>query len=518
MPAWKWSDPPLTPDELAARCAPSAHKLGWFFQRGYGQRYDRASGKKVIHGPHLHQIAFHTMRNPDTQLMCQTRSLVAGRRGGKTMGVGWDMAYYMEHPEMFHLDFHGYEDDRPLHGWVISSTSVVGRAARLVLRGIIHTAHLPWQENRSDQFFELKNGGLLEMKTAVNPQDLRGMGLDFIWWDEAAFVKDREALDVSTPALDDMEGIVCNSTTPDGKNWWYDEYFSADSQEDPDQGTVEYRTIDNPHFPISRWKRRKRTYHPMLFKQEYEASFDAMVGKELPGHWLTDHFFTMGRREVTGEYDVPRVAGTEKLDLEMFLGVDPAASLSEKADHFAMVLGGLHRPTGNVFLLKTHKSRELFADQLDLVDSWHQEYRPVLIGAGSQAYEDVLRQQLVRRPTVPPIVPMLGTAERSKAKRILAMSPLFKVGKVRIRETMHDFIEEWLNYDTSLSNPDDDLLDACEMMLRVAGVLLAVDVDPEVSDLTQPASNADELAKRHIAELVGARKDPQYDPELGTDW
>jgi hypothetical protein len=113
---------------------------------------------------------------------------------------------------------------------------------------------------------------------------------------------------------------------------------------------------------------------------------------------------------------------------------------------------------------------------------------------------------------------MLGTAERSKAKRILAMSPLFKVGKVRIRESMREFLDEWLNYDPALSNPDDDLLDACEMMLRVAGALLAVDADPEVADLTKPAQDADELARRHIAELVGARRDPAFDEDLGTEW
>jgi hypothetical protein len=344
MPSWKWSDPEPSKEELAALCAPSAHKLGWFFERGYGRKYDRLQKKHVTSGPHLHQIMFHTMRNPQTGLICQTRSLVAGRRGGKTMGAGWELAYYLEHPQFFHLDFHGVEDDRPLHGWVIASTSIVGRAARLVLRSIVTTGQLGWTENRSEQFFETPGGGLLEMKTAVNPQDLRGMGLDFIWWDEAAFVRDRDALDVATPALDDMEGCVLNSTTPNAKNWWHEEYFADEALADPDQGRVEYRTIDNPHFPIARWQRRRRTYHPLLFKQEYEASFDAMVGKELPGHWLTDHFSSMGRNEVTGEWEVPRVEGTEKLDLELFLGVDPAASLSERADHFAMCLGGLHGP------------------------------------------------------------------------------------------------------------------------------------------------------------------------------
>lgn len=500
--------------EWAQRCAPYAHKLKWFHERGYGRHYDRTLRQQVVAGPHLHQTMFHTMQNPETGHLCAVRSLVAGRRGGKTLSAAWEVAYYLEHPQMFHHDFHGEEDERPLHGWVISTTNIVARAALLTLRRCRQVGGLNWLENRSDRYFELAGGGLLEFKTAVEPQNLRGMGLDFIWWDEAAYMTDREAYDVATPALDDHEGIVINTTTPDGKNWFYDEFFSEAARADPDQGQVEYRSIDNPYFPLARWKLRRASYHPMLFKQEYEASFDSMAGKELPGRWLTDHFYTLGRKD-DGGWDVPRKGETQELDLEFYLGVDPAISLADDADSFAMCLGGVHKATGHVYLLQTYKERIPFAEQVDVVNTWFHKYRPTLIGIESQAYQAALAQQVMRLEGMPPVVPMLTSTK--KRDRILSMSVLFKVGRARVKETHHDFIEEWLAYDSLLKNPKDDLLDATEIMLRTAGALLPISLGPSRFGLDDPAMDADELAKRDLPKAWD-RVQEHFDPILGAEW
>jgi hypothetical protein len=54
----------------------------------------------------------------------------------------------------------------------------------------------------------------------------------------------------------------------------------------------------------------------------------------------------------------------------------------------------------------------------------------------------------------------------------MAMSPLFRIGKVRIKAEHKDFIDEWINYDASMSKPKDDCLDSVEIALRTAGALL----------------------------------------------
>ena len=55
---------------------------------------------------------------------------------------------------------------------------------------------------------------------------------------------------------------------------------------------------------------------------------------------------------------------------------------------------------------------------------------------------------------------------------VLADRPLFRIGKVRIKREHRDFIDEWINYDASLSRPKDVCLDSVEIALRCAGALI----------------------------------------------
>jgi hypothetical protein len=71
---------------------------------------------------------------------------------------------------------------------------------------------------------------------------------------------------------------------------------------------------------------------------------------------------------------------------------------------------------------------------------------------------------------MPPVVPIF--AKGKKFERIMAMSPLFRIGKVLIKAENRDFIDEWINYDASITNPKDDCLDSMEIALRTAGALL----------------------------------------------
>jgi hypothetical protein len=98
-------------------------------------------------------------------------------------------------------------------------------------------------------------------------------------------------------------------------------------------------------------------------------------------------------------------------------------------------------------------------------------WAPDIIGIESNAFQAALVQQAERLPSMPPIVPIF--AKGKKYERIMAMSPLFKIGKIRIKKDHKDFIDEWINYDASISNPRDDCLDSVEIALRTAGALLA---------------------------------------------
>jgi phage terminase large subunit-like protein len=491
----------LSTEQVAGLVAPYALKYKWFIESGYL--------------PHYWQTLFHTMSNPEKDgKLCRFRHLVAGRRGGKTLSAAWEVLYYALHPEDYHWDAHREEKQRPLHIWVLAKDHVMGRAAWLTFQEALVSAGLhhgrEYRENRGHKRFEFDNGTLIEYKTADDPQSLRGAGLDILWIDEAAFLTSREAWDVVRPALSDKQGLVITTTTPSGKNWFYDEFWNPTSLQDPDSARVEYTSINNPYFAKEEWLKTKVTYHPLLFKQEYMASFDSMAGKELSGDWLKYY----SSKELPLNPDKPEAEGYQKYELDFYLGVDPAASLSDDADHFAMALIGLTPDRSRCYLLEIFKDRLPFPEQVDKIREWYITYKPQIIGVEANAFQTTLAEQLNRIPEFPPIYPIQSKGK--KFERILSMAPLFKVGKVKIRKDHVFFIEQWVDYDSTLKNPKDDVLDAVELALRSAGAILpsVISADEDYSDY--PATDITELARRQVPSSW--EKSSGMDEHLGTDW
>jgi hypothetical protein len=93
------------------------------------------------------------------------------------------------------------------------------------------------------------------------------------------------------------------------------------------------------------------------------------------------------------------------------------------------------------------------------------------------------------------------------------MSPMFRIGKARVRADQRDFIDEWLNYDSTLKNPKDDCLDAVEIAIRTAGALM-----PEMPDerlVTKPTLER-EVQDDLPGNWMPGRDD--YDEEMGSIW
>jgi predicted phage terminase large subunit-like protein len=488
---------PLGESEMADRVAPLVYKLAWFKQHGYE--------------PHYFQTLFHTMRTGDK--LTRFRHLVAGRRGGKTLSAAWEVLFYLLHPEFFHLDAHNAPaKKRSLWMWQLSKDYKVGFAALHTFREVVTQCGLvfgkDYKENRGDKFFEFygPDGNIIsriDFKSADDPQSLRGAGLDILWMDEAAFIPNRDAYDVVRPALSDKLGLVVTTTTPDGKNWFFDEFWSERRLNDPKHGRVEYTSIHNPHFSEEEWLETKETYHPLLFRQEYMASFDSMAGLDLSGEWL--HFYELD--------ELPRKGG--KLDLALYMGVDPAISTRDTADRFVMTLIGVRKDNSEAFLIEQYADRIPFAEQVERIQEWFHKYKPQLIGIEATAYQAALAQQVSRLAGLAPIIPM--QAKGKKHERIFAMAPLFKIGKVKITREHKDFIDEWINYDSSKKHAKDDTLDSMEIALRTAGALLAESIPSAVIDPTdRPPLTIEEEAWRAIPS--GGARDIPIDDHLGGEW
>lgn len=488
----------LSEQELAGMLSKHPLKLLWFAQQGYT--------------PHYYQMLFHWATNPETGHLARFRHLVAGRRGGKTLAAAWEVVYYALHPEAYHWDFHEKHLHRPLVIWVVTQDYPMGLWSKLAIREVLRQSGMiegkDFRENRGHQWIEFANGSFLLFKTADAPNKLRGAGVDIMWFDESAIIHTEDAWQVASPALSQTLGSFISTTTPSGKNWHYNTFWSPQALASPDQARVEYWSIDSPFFETAEWRRLQQEYHPLMFKQEFMASFDAMAGKELSGDWL--HYYEYSEIEPYARPD-----GT--YDLSVYVAVDPAISLADTADRFAIAAIGVTKDRRQAYLLDLWAGRIPFPEQVDKINEWYQRLSPIVIGIEKNAYQAALAQQVMRLEGLPPVAAIWTHGK--KPPRILAMAPFFRTGRIRIRKEQVDFINEWVDYDSTVKNPRDDCLDAVEMALRSANIILPAQKRPAEAPFLDGAATTAEMWSE-IAQKARASRTDQHrlDDMFGEEW
>ncbi len=490
------------------------HKINWFLERGYS--------------PHFYQLWFHCAQTDN--LLTRWRSLVAGRRGGKTLSAAWEMSYYMINPERWWIDNHGeYSAENPWW-WFVAKDHTVGLAGLLTFREVMAKSGLKinvdYKENRNDRFYEIGNGRI-DFRSAENPASLVGSGLNGLWIDESAKIPTDEAWLVVRPCLSDKRGSGIFTTTPEGKNWFYEYFHSPESKKNKHISRVEYRSIDNTYFRTSEWEEQLKTYPPLAFKREYMASFDAFTGRDLQGDWLNWYDWE----------DLPLRDGVTKgvhpndFDLDYYVGVDPAISVAHSSDHFAVAILGVPKKAANrAYLIDIQKHHIKFAEQLDLINDIQLKYNPVSIGIEQTAYQLALVQQAERLESFPNILGI--KAGGKKIERIISMSPAFRTARVLLRKDQKEFIDEWLDYDTENKNANDDALDATEIALRSAGILTEQPVkvlskEPEtLSDWVwkKRFKTQEDIDEEYSQETIEEMTDywpadyNVYDEDMGSEW
>jgi len=182
--------------------------------------------------------------------------LSAGRRWGKTrLGVNECVSV---------------ANDGGRAWWVSPSykTSEVGwRPLRQMCRRI------PGVEIKlGDRVVNFPNGGFVAVRSADNPDSLRGEGLDFVVMDECAFMQREAWTEAIRPALSDRQGKALFISTPKGRNHFWELYQKGINGEEGWQSWT-FPTISNPFIRASEIEAAKRDLPELIYRQEYLAEF-----------------------------------------------------------------------------------------------------------------------------------------------------------------------------------------------------------------------------------------------------
>lgn len=163
--------------------------------------------------------------------------------------------------------------------WWVAPTYKIAREGWRVLSGL--AAQVPGAEVRKGELeVRWASGGVTQVRSADDPQSLRGAGLDGVVMDEAAFVQEEAWSEALRPALADRQGWAVFISTPRGKNWFYHLWNNAQGLE----GWQSWHapTASNPYIVASEIEAARLSMGPLAFAQEFEASFDVMSNAIYP--------------------------------------------------------------------------------------------------------------------------------------------------------------------------------------------------------------------------------------------
>lgn len=220
------------------------------------------------------------------------------------------------------------------------------------LKELIPSAYIK-HKDETDLSMILRNLSIIALRGADNPDSLRGPGLDYALFDEAAF-QAAYVWDVVYPMLSDRLGGADFITSPKGYNWYYD--LIMNHNDDDDWGHFHFTTAEGGNVPEKEIARAKAMLDPRMFRQEFEASFENLTGRV---YYAYDRILnSQGIIE-----DVPN----QPLRVGMDFNVDPMSSvLSVRIGQELRVFDEIVIPNGNTVLM-AQEIRRRWPDRVVIV-------------------------------------------------------------------------------------------------------------------------------------------------------
>lgn len=224
--------------------------------------------------------------------------------------------------------------------WVAPSYGVASKIWR-----DIKTALRGWPDlikNEIERRVEFPSGGAISVKSAHDPDSLRGEGLDGVVIDEAAFCAEETWTLALRPALADRQGWAIFISSPNGKNWFWRMWEKGGIEDGWEAWQLP--TSLNPFIAPGELEQARESLGSFAYSREFEAKFvTADAGK-------------MFKRETIRRYtpeDLAKCAVVSR-----FVTADLAVSTKTWADYTAAFLWA-RVADGRLFVL------DCFHDRVD---------------------------------------------------------------------------------------------------------------------------------------------------------
>lgn len=154
--------------------------------------------------------------------------------------------------------------------WVFPSYPMAAVGWRMLKRLAVQVPGVTMRE--VDRLIEFPGGGVVQLRSADNPDSLRGESLDMLIMDEAAFMREDAWTEALRPTLSDRRGRAVFISTPRGRNHFW-RLWQLGQSGDPDWHSWQFPTVSNPHIDPREVEAARRNLPERIFAQEYLAEF-----------------------------------------------------------------------------------------------------------------------------------------------------------------------------------------------------------------------------------------------------
>jgi hypothetical protein len=218
-------------------------------------------------------MGLHANQSPIYHSPARFKVVAAGRRWGKTelsllslLTGGQDGRGALTHPGLYRY---------------VAPTQKLARKTlwRRKLKRVLDPTWLAKPPNESNLEVTFINGSILEVLGAEEEGGLRGDSVVGIVLDEYAQMRSTAWSEEVRPSLGDTRGWAMFIGTPQSHNHFYDLYTRGQDPDFPKWASWQHPSLDNPLLDLEEVDEARRTTDPRTFRQEWEASFEAIAGR-----------------------------------------------------------------------------------------------------------------------------------------------------------------------------------------------------------------------------------------------
>jgi len=160
----------------------------------------------------------------------------------------------------------------------------------------------------TDAIYTLPTGGKIYFRSADKPLRIEGIHALAIWIDEPSQTKA-----LIWPILQARAGFneapILFTGYPTNMGWYYHDIFKVWEAGDRDYDVIQFRSIDNPLYPVAEYERARRTLPGWMFDMRYDGKFRKPFGLVYPEFGGADM--------MVDPFEIPS-------DWPTYIGVDPS--------------------------------------------------------------------------------------------------------------------------------------------------------------------------------------------------